>query len=50
MDLRELLSVFQRYDIDDFTQLKQFLTEENSEWFFKKENRIGIKKFSVRRK
>ena len=44
MDLRELLSIFQRYDIDDMTQLRQFQTEENKDWFFEKKESYWHKK------
>ena len=43
-DLGELLSIFQRYDIDDMTQLEQFLTEENREWFFENKESYWHKK------
>lgn len=50
MDLRELLSIFQRYDIDDFTQLKQFVTEENREWFSEKKESYWHKKVFSKKK
>jgi hypothetical protein len=31
-DLRELIAIFQRYNID-LKPLRQFLTEENKDWF-----------------